>query len=137
MISIVAGDTGEGKTRQLISMANKSVKTSKGNIVFIDKCKKYSYEINHKVRLINTGEFPLMNANEFYGFVCGILSEDHDIHEIYFDELLKLAKIDIDSVSSLIDKLKKVSDRYNVHFIISISCELKSLPEYLKEYLVA
>lgn len=137
MIKIVASEKGEGKTKQLIEMANESVKKSKGHIVFIDSSNRYMYELNHKIRFISTTDFPLMDYHEFYGFVCGIMSEDHDIDEIYFDGLLKLAHLNVKESQVLLDKLKSISDKYNVRFVISISCETKKLPENLKEYLVA
>ncbi|TCK98097.1 hypothetical protein EDC19_0514 [Natranaerovirga hydrolytica] len=137
MISILAGDTGDGKTKQLMGMANTSVRTLKGNIVFVTNSNRYSLEINHKIRYINVKEFPIMDSNEFYGFVCGILSEDHDINEIYLDSLLKLATIEISEVTPLIEKLERISKRYNVKFILGLSCEVSNVPNGLKEYLVA
>ena len=137
MIRIVAGLNVERKTKKLIEMANDSNKISKGNIVFIDNNERHIYELNHSIRFICTNDFPLDNYREFYGFVCGILSEDHDIEEVYFDGLLKLSHSKIEEIQLLIDKLKIVSDKYNVRFVISISCESNKMPEYLKEYCVA
>ena len=137
MIRIVAGVTGEGKTKRLIDMANTAVKQTKGHIVFIDNSKRYMYDLNHDIRFISTKEFPLYGCQEFYGFVCGIMSEDHDIEEIYFDGLLKLANVDLDQMQDIITKLRIVSDQYNVRFVISVTCTTKTLPDELKEYLVA
>jgi hemerythrin superfamily protein len=137
MIQVLIGNKGEGKTKQLIDRANESVKGSKGHIVFIDDSNRHIYELNHKIRFINTTDFPMKNENEFYGFVCGIMSEDHDIEEIYLDGLLKLAQTDIHTAQNLIQKLTKLSERYNVKFIISITCETKTIPDDLKVYFVA
>lgn len=137
MISIVAGNKGEGKTKKLIEMANESLNNVNGNIVYIDNNNKHMFNLNHNIRFISTTDFPLQDYKEFYGFICGIISEDHDINEIYFDGLLELAHLGIDKLQELINKLKSISDKYNIQFIISISCELKTLPDYLKSFLVA
>ena len=36
MIQIIAGKKGSGKTKRLIDMTNNAVKTSSGNVVFLD-----------------------------------------------------------------------------------------------------
>ena len=47
------------------------------------------YELNNKVRLIDVSSYPLKNADEFVGFICGIISQDHDLEQIYLDSFLK------------------------------------------------
>ena len=41
MIQIIAGKKGSGKTKRLIDMTNNAVKTSSGNVVFLDKNDSY------------------------------------------------------------------------------------------------
>ncbi len=137
MIRLVAGDTGEGKTKNLIKMANEALKTTKGHIVYIDLDSSHMYDLRHEIRYINISDFPIDTWHEFYGFMCGILSEDNDISEIYVDGLLKQAHVDtITDSDALITKLKAVSDKFNVRFVFSVNCDELRLPEFLKNYLV-
>ncbi|MCT4543902.1 MAG: twitching motility protein PilT [Vallitalea sp.] len=139
MIRLVAGDTGEGKTKDLIKMANEAIKNVKGHIVYLDGDSSHIYDLDHNIRYINVSEFPINDYKEFFGFMCGILSEDSDIEQIYVDGLLRMAHLPIDNSNTkeLIDKLKTVSDDYRVRFIISVNCDTTGLPVALKEYLVA
>jgi len=138
MIRLVAGDTGEGKTKSLIQMANEAVDSSKGNIVYLDGDSSHMYDLKYKIRYTNISEYPINDYKEFFGFICGILSEDNDISEIYADGLMKLARVDsMDYCNELVDKLKTLSDKFNVRFIISVNCDINILPDFLKEYVVA
>ena len=61
------------------------------------------YELNNKVRLIDVSGFPIKNADEFVGFICGILSQDHDLEQIYLDSFLKVANWKIKTLQVLWD----------------------------------
>ncbi len=43
MISILTGEKGDGKTKKILEMANEAIKTSHGNIIFIDYDNKNMY----------------------------------------------------------------------------------------------
>ena len=51
MIQIIAGKKGSGKTKRLIDMTNNAVKTSSGNVVFLDKNDSYMYEVDRAVQI--------------------------------------------------------------------------------------
>ena len=57
MIQIIAGRKGKGKTKQLLDKVNAEIKTTHGNIVYIDKSTKHMYELNNRVRLITISDF--------------------------------------------------------------------------------
>ena len=138
MIRLIPGEKGEGKTKQLIDMANTSVKTSKGNIVYLDADNSHIYTLKHQIRYIDLSEFPISSSNEFFGFLCGMISEDNDISEIYIDGILKLANIEeIDESTEFIDKLKGLSEQFQIDFIITISCSCDKLPSLLQEHCMA
>ncbi len=137
MIRLVAGDTGEGKTKELINMANTTLKTTKGHIVYIDLDSSHMYDLRHEIRYINISDYPIDVYQEFFGFMCGILSEDNDISEIFVDGLLKQAHIDsIAESDALVSKLKAVSDKFDVRFIFSVNCTECDLPDFLKPFMV-
>ena len=96
MIQIISGEKGKGKTKFLLEKVNNAVKTANGSIVFLDKNTKHMYELNNKVRLITVPELPVDNTDEFIGFLCGIVSQDNDLEEMYLDSFLNIAHIDSD-----------------------------------------
>lgn len=137
MIRLVAGDIGAGKTKELIKMANANLKTTKGHIVYIDLDSSHMYDLRHEIRYINISDYPIDEYHEFFGFMCGILSEDNDISEIYADGLLKQAHIEkIGNSDELLAKLKKLSDKFDVRFVFSLNCSDCEIPDFLKDYLV-
>lgn len=137
MIRLVAAQIGEGKTKELIKMANESVKSTKGHIVYLDGDSSHMLDLHHDIRYTNISEYPIDDYREFFGFMCGVLSEDNDIDIIYADGLLKLAHIEqIENSNDLVKKLKALSDKFNVRFIFSVCCGADALPEYMQEFLV-
>ena len=85
MVQIIAGRKGKGKTKYLLEMANSSIAEAKGTIVFLDKNVKHMFELDRKIRLINVFDFPIETLDSFLGFLCGIISQDHDLEEIYLE----------------------------------------------------
>ena len=130
MIEIIAGEKGKGKTKELLAKVNHSVATASGNIVYLDKSQKHMYELNNKVRLINVMDYPIDNCDEFLGFLCGIVSQDHDLEEMYLDSFLTIAFAETDDeIQHAIEKLDIISEKYNVKFILSVSRDESKLPE--------
>jgi Cdc6-like AAA superfamily ATPase len=137
MIQIITGQTGEGKTKQMIQLANEKSRTSKGELVYIDSSTHNRYTLSHRVRLIETSTFPLSSPNDFLGFLCGILSSNHDIELIFIDELLQITHLGMDDVLHFFDNLKNLSEKYQVDFVVGTSCANKDVPKHLVPYLIA
>lgn len=136
MIQIIAGEKGKGKTKQLLDKVNTEIKTAHGSIVYLDKNAKHMYELNNKIRLIDTSAFPIGNSDEFLGFICGILSQDHDLEQIYLDSFLKVAKLEGKDVTSTLEQLESIGTQFNVTFIISMSLDKEELPEVFHEKII-
>ncbi len=136
MVQIIAGIKGKGKTKRLLDMANAAVKDARGTVVYLDKSSKHMYELSNKIRLINVGEFDIQSADGFIGFISGIISQDHDLEFVYLDSFLKLACIEGEDMTPVIDALEKIGAKYNVTFILSISKDISELPENAKKDVV-
>ena len=137
MIEIIAGEKGKGKTKELLAKVNHSVAAASGNIVYLYKSQKHMYDLNNKVRLINVMDYPIDNCDEFLGFLCGIVSQDHDLEEMYLDSFLTIAFAETDDeIQHAIEKLDIISEKYNVKFILSVSRDESRLPECAKAKIV-
>lgn len=133
MIEIICGEKGKGKTKELLDKVNSAVGTQSGNIVYLDKSQKHMYELNNKIRLINVMDFPIDNCDEFLGFICGIVSQDHDLDEMYLDSFLTIASIDDENgITKAIEKLDVISEKFKVKFVLSVSRDINRLPECAK-----
>ncbi len=136
MVQLIVGNKGKGKTKQLLDKVNSEVKNITGNIVYLDKSTKHMYELNNKVRLIDVSQFMIENASEFIGFVSGIISQDHDLQQMYFDSFLKISCLEGTDVTDTIAKLEKVSKATGVDFILSVSKDEGELPEVVKKNII-
>lgn len=133
MIEIIAGEKGKGKTKELLNKVNASVTSANGNIVYLDKSQKHMYELNNRVRLINVTDYPIDDCDEFLGFICGIISQDNDLEEMYLDSFLTIASIETDEeICHAIQKLDIISEKYSVKFILSVSKNEAALPDCAK-----
>ena len=132
MVEIICGEKGKGKTKHLLDKANTAIRNAQGNVVYLDKSQKHMYELNNRIRLINVTDFPVSNCDEFLGFICGIVSQDHDLQEMYLDSFITIAGLREDQLQHAIEKLDIISEKYNVKFYLSISKDEKDLPEGAK-----
>ncbi len=133
MVELIVGNKGKGKTKVLLDRVNGAVKEANGSIVYLDKSTKHMYELNNKVRLIDVSSYPLKNADEFVGFICGIISQDHDLEQIYLDSFLKVSKLEDADVTDTLDQLDKIGEKYGISIVVSISLDKEEIPEALQD----
>ncbi len=136
MIQIISGEKGKGKTKILIERANTEVRAAKGSIVYLDKSNKHMYELSNKIRLENIRDYFIENQSEFIGFICGILSGNHDLQSIYLDSFLKIAYINDGNIGTICSKLEKLSEQFNVNFVLSVSLNETLLPDNIKKNVI-
>ncbi len=136
MVQLIVGKKGKGKTKCLLDKVNTEVKNVLGSVAFLDKNTKHMYELNNKIRLIVVSDFMISNPDEFIGFVSGIISQDHDLQQMYFDSFLKIACLEDADMTETIEKLEKISEKFNIDFVLSVSMDESELPEAVKSKVV-
>ncbi len=136
MVQLIVGKKGKGKTKQLLDKVNSEVKNITGNIAYLDKSMAHMYELNNKVRLIDVSQFLIESADEFIGFVSGIISQDHDLQQMYFDSFLTTSCLADQDITPAIEKLEKISKVHNIDFILSVSMDEHELPEGVKKNII-
>ncbi|MBR1470955.1 MAG: twitching motility protein PilT [Lachnospiraceae bacterium] len=136
MIQLIVGSQGKGKTAEMLDKVNREIKEAKGNIVYLDKNTKHMYELNNKIRLVDVSEYQFSTSDEFYGFICGIISQDHDLEQLYFDNFKKISCIDDSALEAVLDKFAALSEARNVDFCISISADASVIPAKFKENII-
>ncbi|MGI6010372.1 MAG: twitching motility protein PilT [Ruminococcus sp.] len=136
MVQLIIGDKGKGKTKQLLDKVNEAIQTANGNIVYLDKSTKHMYELNNKIRLIDVSGFPLKNSDEFIGFICGILSQDHDLEAMYLDSFIKIAQLGDNDVTDTILQLDAIGEKFGVNFVISVTLNENTINDALKDKVI-
>jgi len=127
MVRLIAGKEGTGKTKKIIEIANGHLVDKKGNIVFIDDDKRHMYELNHEMRFLSMDEFLIKTPEEFYGFLSGIISNDYDIETIYIDGIFKFVDLKMADVTDYFNKLKRLTDKYELEIVMTMSCDVTEL----------
>ena len=138
MVQFIAGGKGEGKTKRLIEKANKQLKVTDGNLVFIDDDRRTTSDLHYHIRFVEAGRGVLSNYREFTGFIYGILAMDSDIKTIYIDGLTNIIKkLDTDDLIKLSQRLKYLSEKNDVEFIACINWKKDELPVEVSEMLAS
>ena len=134
MVHLIIGEKGKGKTKILHDLANGAVKEAKGSIVYLDRNSKHMYDLQNKIRLIDVSRYPIKNGDEFVGFICGIISQDHDLERLYLDGFLDCARVSSDEEAiSTIEQLNAIGEQFRIDISISLSMTEDQLPETMKE----
>ena len=136
MVQLIVGEKGKGKTKHLLDKVNTEIKNVSGNIVYLDKSTKNMYELNNKVRLIDVSDYFIENFSEFLGFVCGIISQDHDLEQMYLDSFFPISKAEKDDMDACIDKLEKVGEKFGVDFVVAVSLTESELSDKAKSKVI-
>ena len=136
MVQLIVGNKGKGKTKHLLDKVNTVIKDAQGNVVYLDKSTKHMFELNNKIRLIDVSEYLVTNSDEFIGFICGIISQDHDLQHMYFDSFLKIACVSESEIGTAVEKLETISSKFHVDFVLSVSIDESALPDDLKSKVI-
>lgn len=134
MVQLIVGNKGAGKTKKMIDLANDSVQTSKGSIVFINKNQRLMYDLKHDIRVVCMEDYEqITNPDEYIGFIYGIISSDHDIETIFIDSILKHADINIEDLPEFLKRINNIAKSYGPKFIVSISADLSDLKDLAQD----
>lgn len=133
MIKLIVGLKGTGKTKTLIAEANAAMATEHGCVVCIEKGRKLIYDISHKVRLISSQEYDINTYDRFFGFLCGLMSANYDITNIYVDSITKICGDDLAALEAFLSEVAKMIR--NIDITITLSHDVNDLSDELKKYL--
>ena len=89
MIRVIMGLKGSGKTKKMIDSIHEALATATGDVVCIEYGKKLTYDVNYKVRLVDSKEYAIVGANMLKGFLSGLHAGNFDITHVFIDNLYK------------------------------------------------
>ena len=135
MLKLIIGVKGTGKTKQLISLVNEAADATNGVVVCVEKGTGLRFDVKHTVRLINTNEYLVFDAESLAGFVAGILASNHDVTDLFIDSALKIAKNDINKFDDLVKALDELSEKLGVNIIVTSSIPCEEASDVVKKYL--
>ena len=137
MIQIIAGEKGSGKTKKLINFVNDTDVSGKGIDVVLATTDRYRQEIKPEVRFIDVTEEGVNNFDRLIGFIKGLLCGNYDIEYVFIDGVHKMLATEIGSsiMADFFMALDSIGDKSMVKFVLTVSCAVEKLPEFVKKYL--
>lgn len=133
MIQVFCGKRGSGKTKALIEMANCKVTESNGHIIYMVDDKRPLLQLDKAIRFVDTSEFDLKQGKSLYAFLCGMISEDYDIDNVFIDGLFNIVDLGGEDAAHLFSLLETISSKNNIDFYINVT-EVEGIPEIVKKY---
>ena len=135
MIHVIMGLKGSGKTKKLIESINEAVKQASGDVVCIEYGKKLTYDVNYRVRLVDSEEYAISNSDMLKGFLSGLHAGNFDITNVYIDNLYKTIGADRANGEEFVKWCAAFAATNNMNITITISDEVELASEEIKQYL--
>lgn len=136
MIRVILGEKGTGKTKTLLGLVDDAVESEKGSVVFINSGTRHIYDLNYRVRLIDTSEFEIADFNVFYGMICGAIAQDFDMAFLFIDSLTKIVKGRPDAeLDEFLTKLHRLCDKLGIKVTITISIDPPEATDVMRKFI--
>ena len=135
MIQIIMGLKGSGKTKKLIASINEAVASAQGDVVCIEYGKKLTYDVNYRVRLVDSKEYGIQNLDMLKGFLSGLHAGNFDITNVYIDNLYKTIGTDRAAGEEFILWCAAFAEANNMNITITVSDDPAEASEEVKKYL--
>jgi GTPase SAR1 family protein len=134
MIKVFYGEKGMGKSKMMVDFANEHAEKKDGDVVFIDDSNDLMLKLKHMIRFIDVSIYPIAGSEQFFAFICGIISQNYDIESIFIDGLTYILKEDIGTLEVFFSNIASLMEKYGIHFIFSINGRPETMPHFLQAY---
>ena len=135
MIKVIMGLKGSGKTKKLIDSINEAINSAQGDVVCIEYGKKLTYDVNYRVRLVDSKEYGINNLDMLKGFLSGLHAGNFDITNVYIDNLYKTIGTDRAMGEAFILWCAQFAQLNNMNITITVSDDPAFASEDVKQYL--
>jgi hypothetical protein len=135
MLKLMIGVKGTGKTKTLIENVNNAATASHGDVVCIEKGTQLRFDIKSKVRLVDTEEYLIRDAEALYGFVAGILASNYDVTDLFVDNTLKICGGDIAAMDKMVAKVAELLEKHDANVFMTASMPVEEATDTIKKYL--
>ena len=135
MIRVIMGLKGSGKTKQLIDAIHGVLDQANGDVVCIEYGKKLTYDVNYKVRLVDSEEYGITNVDMLKGFLSGLHAGNYDITNVYIDNLYKTIGKDVAAAEDFVIWCARFAELNNMNITMTISEDPANVSEEVKKYL--
>ena len=135
MIHVIMGLKGSGKTKKMIDSIKDAVVNAHGDVVCIEYDKKLTYDLPHKVRLVDSKEYGISNPDMLKGFLSGLHAGNFDITNVYIDNLYKTIGSDRAAGEDFILWCADFAQANNMNITVTVSDDAALVSDAIKAYL--
>ena len=136
MIQVIMGLKGSGKTKRLINSINEAVASAQGDVVCIEYGKQLTYDINYRVRLVDSKEYEIDNLDKLKGLLSGLHAGNFDITNVYIDNLYKTIGTDRAVGEEFILWCAGFAEANKMNITITVSDDAAACSAAVKAFLV-
>ena len=135
MIHVIMGLKGSGKTKKLLDSVHEAVSNANGDVVCIEYGKMLTYDVNYRVRLVDSKEYGISNPCMLKGFLSGLHAGNFDITHVYIDNLYKTIGNDRAAAEAFILWCAEFAKANNMEITVTVSDDPALASEEIKKYL--
>ena len=135
MIRVIMGLKGSGKTKKLLDSVHEAVANATGDVVCIEYGKKLTYDVNYRVRLVDSQEYGISNPCMLKGFLSGLHAGNFDITHVYIDNLYKTIGSDRAAGEAFILWCAEFAKANNMEITVTVSDDPALASEEIKKFL--
>ena len=93
------------------------------------------FQLHTGIRFVETNEFRVCDCDSFYGMLCGIISSNYDIENIYIDGLSNIVKCTMKESTELFKKIAGITEKFGINVYINVNVDsTEEVPDCIKEY---
>ena len=135
MIHLIMGLKGSGKTKKMRDSIETTLATASGDVVCIEYGKTLTYELNYRVRLVDSKEYGIKNSDMLKGLLSGLHAGNFDITNVYIDNLYKTIGNDRAEGEAFVAWCADFAAANNMEITITISDDPALASDVVKQYL--
>ena len=135
MIHVIMGLKGSGKTKKLLDSIHNAVAEAHGDVVCIEYGKKLTYDINYRVRLVDSEEYGINSSEMLKGFISGLHAGNFDITHVFIDNLYKTIGNDRAAAEAFILWCAEFAKVNNMEITVTVSDDPALASEEVKKFL--
>lgn len=135
MIRVIMGLKGSGKTKKLLDAIHDTLAHASGDVVCIEYGKKLTYDVNYRVRLVDSQEYCIASCDMLKGFLSGLHAGNFDITHVFIDNLYKTIGKDRQAAEEFVAWCAKFAEANSMNIVITISDDPEQASEEMKQYL--
>ena len=135
MIQVIMGLKGSGKTKKLIDSIHETLEHANGDVVCIEYGKHLTYDVNYKVRLVDSKEYAISNPDLLKGFLSGLHAGNFDITNVYIDNLYKTIGTDRAAGEEFILWCAEFAKANDMEITVTVSDDAALASEAVKAFL--